>query len=64
MGKNRYQVQGPFRRRNKPQYWLVMDTVKKFVIAQHARRGDAARQAMELEHRVDQEMRRLNEQSR
>jgi hypothetical protein len=60
MNKARYQVQGPFTRRNQPQYWLVMDTRRKFVVAQHTRKGDAVSQATTLE-RIKSEMRQANE---
>jgi hypothetical protein len=49
----RFEVSGPYQRRDKPRYWVVFDTFKKHVVSEHPRKGDAHQEAdeLELEHR-------------
>lgn len=48
--KNRFEVQGPFHRNGVKPYWIVFDNVKKAVVSQTPRKGNALSQASTLEN--------------
>jgi hypothetical protein len=45
----RYDIQGPFHRRGKKPYWVVMDTIQKRMVSTHHRKADAYSNAHQLE---------------